>query len=159
MAYRALASSLPPASVSLSLRGVPRAYEAESVTALDSRAPLDIFMPEERTIGFVPTFEVRVSGGSLILTADLPGVHSEDVHVSAKDGRLVVTGERRGGVAGARDMYLLAERSYGTFNRAFLVPEDFEADEAYAELEGGVLTITVPPRRPSEVRAVVPPSR
>jgi len=97
---------------------------------------------EERT--FAPGFEVKETKDSYFFSADLPGVEEKDLDISLTGNRLTVSGRREEEKRDESDRYYAYERTYGTFNRTFTLPEDANVDHVTAELKSGVLTISIP---------------
>jgi len=95
---------------------------------------------------FVPDFEVRETPESYIFKADLPGVPQEALDISIADNRLVVSGKREAEAREESDRFFAYERAYGSFTRAFTLPEGVDTDNVRAELKDGVLTLTIPKR-------------
>jgi HSP20 family protein len=104
---------------------------------------------------FMPAFEVKETKEGFVFKADLPGVKESDLHVGLSNNRLSVTGKREQEKSEKSDTYYTYERSYGSFTRAFTLPEGVDADHVKAELKQGVLTIEVP-KRPEALPKKVP---
>jgi HSP20 family protein len=94
--------------------------------------------------GFVPSFEVKETKDSYIFKADLPGVKEDQVDISLTGNRLTISGQRQEEKKDEGDTYFTYERSYGSFSRAFTLPEGIDPDHVQAELKEGVLTVVVP---------------
>ncbi len=93
---------------------------------------------------WAPTIEVKEKEGKLLLTAELPGVKTEDVKVHIDGDTLVVEGERKHEKEEKREGYYHSERSYGAFYRSIPLPEGAKADQTAAQFNNGVLEVTVP---------------
>ena len=91
-----------------------------------------------------PAVEVKQKNGSLIVTAELPGLKKEDLKVNITDAALTLEGERQQEKEEKREGYYHSERSYGKFYRAIALPEGARPDQAAAEFKDGVLQITIP---------------
>ncbi|XP_024532245.1 17.6 kDa class I heat shock protein-like [Selaginella moellendorffii] len=80
-----------------------------------------------------------------VFKADLPGLSKEEVKITVEHGRtLQISGERKMHEAQKTDKWHRVERSYGSFMRKFRLPENANVDGIKAQVENGVLTVTVP---------------
>jgi HSP20 family molecular chaperone IbpA/carbon monoxide dehydrogenase subunit G len=93
---------------------------------------------------WTPAVEVAQTGDKLVISAELPGVAREDVHVEVKNDRITIEGERRQQRGNATQQMHRSERSYGHFYRVISLPEGAEPEAASAAMHDGVLEITVP---------------
>ncbi|XP_057532204.1 17.8 kDa class I heat shock protein-like [Amaranthus tricolor] len=92
-----------------------------------------------------------------IFKADLPGVKKEEVKVEVEDGRVLqISGERSKEQEEKNDKWHRVERSSGKFMRRFGLPENVKMDEIKANMENGVLTVTVPKKeeKKPEVKSI-----
>ena len=78
------------------------------------------------------------------LTVDLPGLNKNDVEVSYKDHRLVISGERKEETDEKENGFIRKERYTGTFTRAFTLPSAIKEDQIKASFKNGVLTVMAP---------------
>eukprot|EP00249_Psilotum_nudum_P016849 c26019_g1_i1 orf=113-592(+) len=87
----------------------------------------------------------RETSDAHILKADMPGLKREEIKVEVEDGRVLsISGERTKEETQNDDRWHRVERSYGSFLRKFRIPEDVNLDELKAQMENGVLTISIP---------------
>jgi HSP20 family molecular chaperone IbpA len=105
-------------------------------------------------LDFIPRFDVCETDESIIVRADLPGVHEADVDLTLTEGRLVISGKREPESGESSGTYYSCERSYGSFARTFYLPEGIDADQCFAELNEGVLHLVIPKRAPSSARSM-----
>jgi HSP20 family protein len=95
---------------------------------------------------WVPAVSVEETENDLVLTAELPGMKSEDVDVQLENNILTIRGqkseEKREEEEGRR--YHLWERSYGSFERSFTLPRTVKAEDITAEFENGLLHVRMP---------------
>jgi HSP20 family protein len=94
--------------------------------------------------GWVPAIDVQQCGGSLVVSAELPGLKRDDVKVELTDEALIIEGERKREHKDDHEGYHRRERSYGRFYRAISLPEGAKTDQAKAELKDGVLRVSIP---------------
>ncbi|GAA0151863.1 hypothetical protein Leryth_013299 [Lithospermum erythrorhizon] len=80
-----------------------------------------------------------------IFKTDLPGMKKEEVKVEVEDDRVLqISGERNVEKEDKNDTWHRLERSSGKFLRRFRLPENAKMGEIKANMENGVLTVTVP---------------
>ncbi|CAN6460708.1 unnamed protein product [Victoria cruziana] len=80
-----------------------------------------------------------------IFKADIPGLKKEEVKVEIEEGRVLqISGERKKETEERKDRWHRAVRSQGRFLRRFRLPENAKVDQVRAEMDNGVLTVTVP---------------
>ena len=93
-----------------------------------------------------PTMAVDVveSEKAYEITAELPGMDEKNIEVKVADGVLTIKGEKREETEKKEKDYYLQERSFGSFERSFELPESVEADKIEASFKKGVLTLTLP---------------
>jgi HSP20 family protein len=119
--------------------------------------PFAEMMPSLRGVEtpiFMPQFEVKETKDAYVFKADLPGVRDEDLDISLSGTRLTVSGKREAEEKKEDERFFAYERSYGSFTRAFTLPEGVDGDHVDAELKNGVLTITVgkaPEHQPKKI--------
>jgi HSP20 family protein len=94
--------------------------------------------------GFVPMFDVKETRDAYVFKADLPGIREEDLDISLTGNRLSISGKREHEQRDEGEQYYAFERSYGTFTRAFTLPDGCDPDHVNAEMKDGVLTLVLP---------------
>ncbi len=94
--------------------------------------------------GFFPAFEVKETKDAFVFKADLPGIQEKDLEIQLTGNRLTLTGKREAEKEEKNDTYFIYERSYGSFARAFTLPEGVDAEHIRAELKDGVLNLVLP---------------
>jgi len=101
------------------------------------------FEPTE-VLTFSPAFEVKETKDSFRFSADLPGMKEKDVDVKLIGNRLAISGKREFEREDKEDTYYTYERTYGSFQRTFVLPEGLDTDHIHAEMKDGVLSIALP---------------
>ena len=102
------------------------------------------FWQRESTWATAPAVDVAETEKAYEITAELPGMDEKNVEVKFADGVLTVKGEKQEEKEEKKKDYYLSERSYGSFQRAFQVPDGVDADKIEASFKNGVLTVTMP---------------
>jgi len=98
----------------------------------------------EGLMAWSPTVDVTRCNGDLVVTAELPGLKKEEVKVEMTEDALVIEGERKREHKIDHEGYHKVERSYGKFYRAIPLPKEAKTDMAKAELNEGILKVTIP---------------
>lgn len=90
---------------------------------------------------WAPLVDISEDDKEYLIQAELPEVERNDVKVTAQDGTLTITGDRRIAKGENGRKYHRVERSYGNFVRNFSIPDDASADKVTAEFKNGVLCV------------------
>ncbi|HEX2859239.1 MAG TPA: Hsp20/alpha crystallin family protein [Alphaproteobacteria bacterium] len=108
----------------------------------------DIPLAERRKphgeIAFAPRLNVAETDDALELTAEMPGLTSDDVDVSLSGNLLTIKGKREAKKEEKKKDYHLVESRYGSFYRAMQLPFNVDPAKINAACKDGVLTVTVP---------------
>jgi HSP20 family protein len=91
-----------------------------------------------------PAVDVSEGEKAYIIAAELPGTEEKDIEVSVSGDVLVLKGEKKHEKEERKKNFYLSERSYGSFQRAFRLPETVNRDQIAAQFAKGVLTVTLP---------------
>jgi HSP20 family protein len=91
-----------------------------------------------------PDFEVTENKDGYVFKADLPGAKVDDITITATGNRLQIAGKREAEKEEKTDTVYTYERQYGTFSRAFTLPDGADLAHAKSELKDGVLVLVVP---------------
>lgn len=103
---------------------------------------------------FVPAFDIKETKDAFVFKADLPGVEEKDLDITLTGDRLVVSGKREVEQREEHDRYFAYERSFGSFSRAFTLPEGVDSDNVHAEFKNGVLHLVLPKRPESQPKRI-----
>ena len=93
---------------------------------------------------WAPLVDVTEDEKEFLIKAELPEVNKEDVKVLIENGILRISGERRFEKEEQGKTYHRIERSYGSFERSFTLPESSTPEAMTAEYKDGLLTLHVP---------------
>ncbi len=118
---------------------------------------------EEQPVRFAPDFDVKETKAGFVFKADVPGIKEKELEITMTGNRLTISGKREAEKEDNTETYYACERAYGSFTRAFTLPEGTDGgSNIRAELHEGVLTLLLPkkpelqPRR-IEVKAAANP--
>ena len=115
-----------------------------SLNALFSRPPTQWPEGQEEPIAvaeWAPLVDISEDSREYRIQAELPDVRREDVKVTAEEGTLTLTGERRFEKEQQGRRYHRVERAYGSFSRSFSLPTDANPGKVSAEFKDGILTV------------------
>lgn len=90
---------------------------------------------------WAPLVDISEDEREYLIKAELPEVKKDDVKVTAEEGTLTITGERKFEKEQNGKKYHRVERSYGNFVRNFSLPDDASAGKVTAEFKDGLLTV------------------
>ena len=91
-----------------------------------------------------PAVDISEDDSSYKLTAELPGMSEKDVEVVVSGDTLTIRGQKQQEREQKEKEFYLSERSYGSFQRSFTLPDGVDADQIDAQFSKGVLTVTLP---------------
>jgi HSP20 family protein len=98
----------------------------------------------EASLSAAPAVDVSETDKAYEITAELPGMDEKNVEVKLANGVLTIKGEKRDEKEEKRKDYYMRERSFGSFQRSFQVPDGVDADKIEANFKNGILTVTLP---------------
>ncbi len=93
---------------------------------------------------FVPKVDVLENEQAFEIHFAVPGLNKEDFNIELKDNYLTVSGERKFSNEKKDKNYHSIETSYGSFSRAFSLPENVDATKINAKYDKGILELTIP---------------
>ena len=104
--------------------------------------------------GFTPAVDVLDNEKAYVLKVEVPGLKPEDIELTLENNVLTLKGERKLEQESLRQGYRRVERRYGSFARAFVLPEGAQGDAIEATVKDGVLNVTIPKAEPPAVRKI-----
>ena len=93
------------------------------------------------TMNFVPPVDIYEDEHNVTLKLEVPGIDQKDIDVRLENNTLVVRGERKFEKDEKEENFHRIERRYGSFYRAFTLPNTVDADNVHADYDNGVLSI------------------
>jgi HSP20 family protein len=112
--------------------------------SLFNRSPVHSTEGQEEQIAvpeWAPLVDISEDEREYLIKAELPEVKREDVKVTAEEGTLTITGERKFEKEEKGKKYHRVERAYGSFARSFSLPDDASPAKVSAEFKDGLLTV------------------
>lgn len=107
---------------------------------------------------WTPRVNVEEKGDGFEITLEVSGMKKEEIDIEVQDAVLTIKGERKLEMEDTDRNYHICERSYGTFQRAFTLPENVKPDDIEAEYKDGILRLALPkvePQKPKEIKVEV----
>ena len=99
--------------------------------------------------------DVTEKNGAYLVTADLPGVKKEDIHVDIDGAQVTLTAEvKREKQVAEGERVLHTERSFGKVSRSFALPQELDEAKAEAKFRDGVLELTLPKKAAAARKAI-----
>jgi HSP20 family protein len=103
---------------------------------------------------WTPAVDIFETENELVLKADLPEVDPKNVDIQIENGTLTLKGTRSFEAEKNGKGYHRIERSYGSFVRAFSLPETVDPENVKADFKNGVLTITIAKKEVAKPRSI-----
>jgi HSP20 family protein len=106
------------------------------------------------TSAWTPAVDVFEDAEGVKIVMEVPGVKPEDVKLSIEDGTLTIRGEKRQEAEENTERVHRYERSYGSFERTFSLPNSVDPDGIEARYENGLLTVRLPKSERAKPRQI-----
>ena len=151
-----------------------RGGSSVATTGSDASSPAASASSSLFKMDWSPKVDVTENSNEIFINAEMPGISKKDIHIEvrspagSKAGNsnfkiLTIKGETRSehttssgpqeeadpaGSSGRK--WIRSERSYGKFQRQFSIPKDIKNEDIRANLENGVLKISIKKPAPAE---------
>ena len=93
------------------------------------------------TASFVPAVDVYEDNAKVVLKLEVPGLDEKDLDVRIENHTLTVKGERKFEKEEKEENFHRIERRYGSFYRAFTLPNTVDTENVAASYTAGVLKL------------------
>ena len=115
-------------------------------------------LEETTEFEFSPTTDVVRENGSLVVTAELPGIDPQkDLQIMLEGDMLVIKGQKVAEKETTEKDRYMHERHFGSFERRLALPDGVDPDSIAATYDKGVLTVRVPvPAVPADKARSIP---
>jgi HSP20 family protein len=94
-----------------------------------------------------PKVDVAEKDNAYVVSAELPGVRKEDIHISIDGSQVTLEAEVKREKKDEKDRELHVERVYGKIMRSFTLPQEVDESKAQAKFNNGVLELTLPKKQ------------
>jgi len=93
---------------------------------------------------WTPRVDIVETDKEYLVKAELPEVKKDDIKVQVRDHTLSITGERKAEKEEKGKKFHRIERTYGSFERSFMLPDEADASKITSEFKDGVLNVHLP---------------
>ena len=91
-----------------------------------------------------PAIDVAEKDDAIVVRAEVPGCHPEDIDISVYGNTVTISGEKKERKEEKEKGYYHLETSYGNFRREINLPTDVDETKIEAVCKNGVLSVTLP---------------
>ncbi|MBI4228522.1 MAG: Hsp20/alpha crystallin family protein [Deltaproteobacteria bacterium] len=109
---------------------------------------------ELATGAWSPAVDIHETDDTYVVSADLPGLNKEDIHIDVEDNTITIKGEKKFEEKVPRDKYIRVERTYGTFVRSFSLPQNVDSKKIKATFKDGILDLTLPKKEEAKPKKI-----
>src|SRR5438105_6260034 len=103
---------------------------------------------------FIPPVDIYEDEQHVTLKLEVPGINENDIDVRVQDNVLTVRGERKFASEEKEENFHRIERSYGSFQRSFTLPNTVDPNNVAADYDQGVLTVRLVKRAEAKPKQV-----
>jgi len=101
--------------------------------------------PEDSGSFFAPRIDIKELKDHYEISAELPGVNKDDIHVDLNHGVLTLEAEtKQENIEKSEGRVIRQERRFGKFVRSFNLGADVHENDITASFSDGVLTLNAP---------------
>ncbi len=97
-----------------------------------------------RRQAYSPSVDVQETEKEYLFQFDLPGLSEKEIDLKIAGRELTVAGERKSEELTEKTKRHRSERSFGGFERSFVLPEDVNTEQTSAQFQNGVLVVRIP---------------
>jgi len=113
-----------------------------------------LFRPTNGWEAWRPVADLYELDDVFMLEMELAGFQRDDVDITVDKGVLTVTGQRTTQETESEPTFYLRERSVERFSRSFSLPSSVDQDSVKAELENGLLRVSLPKTAEAKPRRI-----
>jgi HSP20 family protein len=107
---------------------------------------------------FTPAVDIYEDNQKVVLKLEVPGIEEKDLDVRVENHTLTVRGERKFENEEKEENFHRIERRYGSFYRAFTLPNTVDTETVDAKYNAGVLKLELkkkPEAQPKQIKVNV----
>ena len=108
---------------------------------------------------FTPRIDISEDENKIYMSAEVPGIAKENVNLTINDENvLIIKGEKKSSYKiddkEKEASCVRTERSYGTFSRSFVLPDNIDTESIKANYKDGVLDISIDKKEPEKPKEI-----
>jgi len=110
------------------------------------------------TASFVPPVDIYEDEHKIVLKLEVPGMKQEDLDIQLENNNLTIRGERKFEKEEKEENFHRIERRYGSFYRAFTIPNTVNPESVKADYDAGVLRVELEKKaeaKPKQIKVSV----
>lgn len=123
----------------------------ESSEVLEVQQSWEASIENERSV--FPLVDVYETENGYVLTASMPGVSKENVHLKLEDGMLTIFGKINFNEI-VRRKYIFSETYFANYLRNFRLSDSIDNSKIEAQFENGQLTVSLPKKESAKARKI-----
>jgi HSP20 family protein len=107
---------------------------------------------ERKNYECAPSTNILETNDDFKVQMAVPGVNKKDIKIDLEKNILTISSDKSAENKENNDVkFTRREFAYGTFSRAFTLPETINVDKIGAEVKDGILTVTLPKKEETRV--------
>ncbi len=91
----------------------------------------------------------------IVIKSTIAGADPKNLKISLHNDLLIIKGKREQNEKITDDQYLFRECYWGPFSRSIILPSEVDPKKVKAEIENGVLTVTLQKSKPEKIEVIV----
>jgi HSP20 family protein len=99
-----------------------------------------------------PAIDIYETDHAIVVSAEMPNVEKEDLHVAVENNMLHITGKRINILE--KGTYLLRETNDVMYERSFELGDDLDTEKVEAKYNAGILTVTIVKREKAKTQKI-----
>ena len=102
----------------------------------------------------MPVIDLEDKGDKYMMDVEVPGFKNNEIEINVLDSSVEISGCRETKQDEETKGYVRKERSSESFYRRVALPEEVKVDDAQANLQNGILELTLPKKVPKKKKKV-----
>lgn len=106
----------------------------------------------------MPAVDIYEDEHNVTVKMEVPGIEQKDIDVRLENNTLTVRGERKFEKDEKEENFHRIERRYGSFYRAFTLPNTLDPEKVSADYENGVLKVRIARKaeaKPKQIKVAI----